>query len=124
MFIRARTKPIALLALLFVLDLSCATQTIPSKSEAITSPNATEPIVLTATVVNKKGSFVLGLRRNNFRIFVDKERADIIDFREEDSPLSVGIVLDASGSVSHPTFIKSLRPALKGFLETGNQSNE
>jgi Ca-activated chloride channel family protein len=124
MFIRARTKPIAVLALLFILELPCATQTIPSKQEATTSPKATEPIILTTTVVNKKGSFVLRLRRENFRVFVDNEPVDIIDFREEDAPLSVGIVLDASGSVYHPAFIKSLPQALKSFLETGNQSNE
>jgi Ca-activated chloride channel family protein len=131
MLIRTRSKSVALLALLLALDIHCFSQTASSQLEAASSRKPIDPLVLTTTVINKKGDFVTGLQRDNFQIFLDKEPANIVDFSEADAPLSVGIVLDASASVVDPGsgratrfFINALQQALKSFLAIGNKANE
>jgi Ca-activated chloride channel family protein len=105
-------------------SVSAAAQTASSKPPATQS---LEPVKLTVTVMNKKGEPVSGLRRDNFQVFMDKDPADIIDFRQEDEPLSVGIIIDASASVAalrSKSLIKDLHQALRTFLETSDQSNQ
>jgi Ca-activated chloride channel family protein len=115
-------------ALSLSLHFTGVTQTGTSNVKTKSFPKTEEPVILTTIVTNKKGNFVTGLRQDNFRIFVDKKPAEIINFREEDVPLSVGIIFDASGSVGNPPLmrpvIKSSLQALKGFLEGSNQANE
>jgi Ca-activated chloride channel homolog len=115
---------VTLLALLLTFNLPCAGQTADAKPP----PRAVEPLILTTTVVNKKGGIVSGLQRDNFRVFIEKKPADITDFREEDEPLSMGIVVDVSGSAgsaqSFGTMVQNWQQALRTLLETSNQSNE
>jgi len=88
------------------------------------------PIQLSVTVTNKKG-FVTGLSRDNFQISVDKSPAKIVSFSNEDSPASVGILLDASHSMRRLRFDKELsreliiaRQALAWFFNDANKANE
>jgi Ca-activated chloride channel family protein len=75
---------------------------------------------------------VTGLQRNNFQISVDKKPAKIIDFHEQDVPLSVGVVVDASASIVDGAksakrtreVINSAQQAMRAFLQTSNPSNE
>lgn len=128
MFMKACGRIVTLLGLFLSFTITGATQTASSKPQATSFPKAVEPVVLTTTVINKKGSFVTGLQQDNFRIFIDKDPSVIIDFREEDVPLSVGIIFDASASFaglsSRQPLIKSLQQALRTFLDTSNQANE
>ncbi len=131
MLMKACASIVALFALLSSFGITSATQTAASKPQARSLPKAVEPLSLTTTVINKEGEFVTGLRRDNFTIFIDKGPADIVDFREEDAPLSVGIIFDASASVVDPGagrtirfLISSLQQALKSFLGISNKSNE
>jgi Ca-activated chloride channel family protein len=128
MFMKACGGIVALFLLFSSFDISGATQTTSSKSQATSFLKPVESVILMTTVTNKKGGFATGLQRDDFRILIDKSPADIIDFREEDVPLSVGIVFDVSGSVGGPqsmgTLVKNTQQALRAFLETSNQSNE
>ena len=88
-----------------------------------------EPLRLFVTVTNSKG-FVSGLAKDAFEVSVDKEPAKIIDFRSEDGPMSVGIVLDLSGSMKKVIQKKQrdeeltvLQQALVRFFELSNESN-
>lgn len=124
MFKSARAETVVLLALFLAFGLPCEAQT---PSSILSSQEAVEPVILTTTVVTDKGNLVTRLQRDNFRIFIDKVPADIIDFREEDVPLSVGIVFDASRSVGFTKWqplIKSWQQALGTFLDTSNPANE
>lgn len=115
---------VALFALLLAFNIICAGQTANSKPQ----PRTVEPLILTTTVVNKRDDIVSGLQRDNFRVFIDKKAADITDFREQDEPLSLGLVFDVSGSArsSQPiqTLVKNWQQALRTLFETSNQSNE
>jgi len=120
-------KGVALFAIFLSFSINAAAQT-SAKSPATALPNAPEPLALTAVVTDKKGDLISGLRRENFQLFIDKRPADIIDFRENDDPLSVGIIFDVSGSVggaqSVRTFLRNSQRALKTFLDASNRSNQ
>lgn len=127
MFISARIKTVAALALFLALQYPCISQTATSIPQTVSAKESVTPLILTTSVVNKKGYLVGGLKRDNFHVFIDKLPADIIDFREDDAPLSVGIVFDASGSVGYPQPtrpVKLTQEGLKTFLETSNKANE
>ena len=57
-------------------------------------------VTVTATVTDKNGRFVPGLTRSDFAVFEDGQRRDIVYFADESAPVSLGLLLDASGSMS------------------------
>ena len=56
-------------------------------------------VLVPVTVTNRTGATVNGLTRENFTVFEDKIPQPIVSFSLQDAPCSVGIVLDASGSM-------------------------
>jgi Ca-activated chloride channel family protein len=94
------------LAALFVLivlpDLARPQQTSPSQSrqgdEYTIRVNA-DSVVLHATVQNRKGILVSGLGKDNFQVYEDGVLQQIDYFSHEDIPVTVGLVVDNSGSM-------------------------
>ena len=122
-------RVVALFVFLLSVNLTCVAQTSSSNPQA--SRKTVEPIILRTTVVNKSGELVSGLERDTFQVSIDRQPVDIVHFREEDAPISVGIILDASSSVGDPfsnkhtsTFLQTLQLALEVFLDHSNQANE
>jgi Ca-activated chloride channel homolog len=58
-----------------------------------------DEVLLHATVVDDKQHIVTDLDRNAFSVFEDGKPQTIISFRHEDIPVSMGIVIDNSGSM-------------------------
>jgi Ca-activated chloride channel family protein len=58
-----------------------------------------EEVVLHATVIDEKHRLVTGLTKNDFQVFEDGAPQQITSFRREDIPVSLGIVIDNSGSM-------------------------
>ena len=94
-------------------------------------PVTTGSISLNVTVTNEKGELVAGLNQTAFEILVDKQAANIVSFSQDDSPVSVGILFDSSGSMrglrgekSTLKMFDTLRQALARFLELSHPSNE
>lgn len=56
-------------------------------------------VLMYATVYDKAGRFVRGLKQEDFRVYEDGVRQNIESFSQEDVPASMGIVLDISGSM-------------------------
>src|SRR5689334_2204331 len=56
-------------------------------------------VVLHATVRDRKGSFVSDLREQDFEIYEDGIKQSVRLFRHEDTPVTVGLVVDHSGSM-------------------------
>ena len=56
-------------------------------------------VVLHATVLDRKGSFVSDLRDQDFEVYQDGVRQSVRLFRHEDIPVTVGLVVDHSGSM-------------------------
>jgi Ca-activated chloride channel family protein len=74
-----------------------------------------ELINVTATVTDRHGRFVPGLRREDFRIFEDGVEQPVTHFSSERVPVSLGIALDTSGSMDGEK-IRAARHALNRFL--------
>jgi VWFA-related protein len=82
-------------------------------------------VQLPVTVVDKDGRGVTGLQQEHFEVFEDKVRQEITLFKHEDIPLSVGLVIDNSGSMrskrdrvhsSALTFVRESNPDDQTFV--------
>ncbi len=56
-------------------------------------------VVLHASVVDKKGKLLTDLPQNAFKVYENGAEQDIKIFRREDVPVSMGMVIDNSGSM-------------------------
>ena len=74
-----------------------------------------ELINVTATVTDANGRFVSGLQKENFQLFEDGQEQTITHFNAERVPVSLGLVVDTSGSMEGEKWV-SARQALNRFL--------
>lgn len=74
-----------------------------------------ELVNVNATVTDDRGRFVPDLRQDDFRIYQDGELQPITHFNNERVPVSLGVVLDTSGSMDGEK-MAAARDALDRFL--------
>ena len=74
-----------------------------------------ELINVTVTVTDRTGRFASGLRQEDFSIYEDDKPVEITHFSAERTPVSLGIVLDTSGSMAGEK-MESAREAIESFL--------
>ena len=70
---------------------------------------------VTATVSDGDGYFVSGLTKDDFVVYDEGERQEITNFSNERVPISLGILLDTSGSMT-PDKMSSARSAIDRFV--------
>jgi Ca-activated chloride channel family protein len=58
-------------------------------------------VLIPVTVTDALNRFVLGLQKDDFQLSEDGVQQDVTLFSGEDSPLSVGVIFDESGSMSN-----------------------
>src|SRR5436190_6983296 len=90
-----------------------AAQAPPPKSPAFRT--AIELTTVTATVVDKNGSFVAGLPREAFDLFEDGQPQTITQFTNTRLPVSVAVLLDVSDSM-YGQRMQDAREAVSGFV--------
>jgi Ca-activated chloride channel family protein len=87
-------------------------------------------VVLHPTVRDRKGRFASDLREQDFEIYEDGVRQSIRLFRHEDIPVTVGLVVDHSGSMGPKladviaaarTFVQSSSPEDQMFVVNFNE---
>ena len=83
--------------------------------EGFSFRSGVELINVTATVTDSGGRFVSGLGKDDFSIFEDGEPQTITHFSNERVPVSLGIVLDTSGSMT-PDKMSAARSAIDRFI--------
>lgn len=74
-----------------------------------------ELVNVTATVTDRRGRFVSGLEQEDFLVYEDDQLQEISYFSNERVPVSLGIVLDTSGSMEGEK-MEAARDALDRFL--------
>jgi Ca-activated chloride channel homolog len=79
-------------------------------------------VVVPAFATTDLGASVMGLTRDNFRVFEDGVEQTVSYFASDDAPVSVGLLFDASGSM-HSKLQKSVE-AVGEFLKTANRDDE
>lgn len=82
----------------------------------------TQLVLIPVTVTDPMNRFVTGLESEHFRVVEADKAQDIIHFASEDSPLSVGMVFDSSGSMSNK--LQKSREAAAQFFKTANPEDE
>jgi Ca-activated chloride channel family protein len=75
-------------------------------------------VVLPVTVRDPKGGFASGLREQDFAVYEDGVRQSIRLFRHEDVPVTVGLVIDHSGSMGAK--LPEVIAAARTFVHTSN----
>jgi Ca-activated chloride channel family protein len=87
-------------------------------------------VVLNPVVRDRKGQFASDLREGDFQVYEDGVRQTIQLFRHEDIPVTVGLVVDHSGSMKPKlgdvitaarTFVQSSRPDDQMFVVNFNE---
>lgn len=79
-------------------------------------------VLVPVTIIDGMNRLVRGLGRDNFQVFEGKHAQDIRYFSSEDAPVSVGIILDVSGSMQDK--ISRAREAVVDFLKSANPQDE
>ena len=86
-------------------------------------------MVLHTTVNDDRGKFVDGLTQDNFRVYEDKVEQKLSIFKREDIPVSMGLVIDNSGSMRDKrprvneaalTLVQSSNPQDEAFVVNFN----
>src|SRR6188474_1120167 len=105
----AVTAAAALLTLIHVSALGAGVQPVaPTPMEATGEGGAQETVFkagvdlvdLAATVTDRDGRFVGGLTKNDFVVYDDGRPQEIVTFSSDRVPVSLGILLDVSGSMT------------------------
>lgn len=79
-------------------------------------------VLVPVTVTDPTDRLVTGLEKDNFQLYDNNQQQTIKSFATEDAPLSIGLVLDLSGSMQSK-FARA-RKALTEFLRTCNPQDE
>jgi Ca-activated chloride channel family protein len=79
-------------------------------------------VPIPVAVTDPLSRFVTGLDKENFRVYEDRVEQEISHLSSEDTPISVGVVFDTSGSMG--TKLSWSRQAVAQFLTTANPEDE
>jgi len=79
-------------------------------------------VLLDVSVRDAAGGFVSGLNKDNFTVYEDGKPQPIVQFANQDIPVSVGIVVDESGSM-RPKRPETITAALT-FIQSSNPQDE
>jgi len=82
---------------------------------SVSFKSGVELINVAATVTDGEGRFVSGLRKEDFTVYEDGEPQEITHFNNERVPVSLGIALDTSGSMTSEK-MSAARAAIDRFI--------
>jgi len=83
----------------------------------------TDIVTVNVTLTDMFGRYVTGLGKDAFTVFDNKDQQEIIHFSDEDSPVSMGILFDVSGSMGKEKLGRA-REALRHFIDTSHDGDE
>jgi Ca-activated chloride channel family protein len=116
------------ITLLLVCSVSAYSQSRPSRpSPANTvgqSPISvvTDLVVLPVSVTDANGDFVPGLSLQNFRVYEDGRLQTVTSFQQEDTPVTVGLIVDHSRSMVPK--LPEVAAAVSVFARSSNSQDE
>ena len=79
-------------------------------------------VLVPVTVTDPMNRVVIGLKQGNFQLYEGKQSQQIKHFSREDAPVSLGVILDVSGSMESK--IERAREAVMKLLEASNPQDE
>jgi Ca-activated chloride channel homolog len=78
--------------------------------------------LVNVTVTDPYNRLVTGLEPDNFRVFEDNVEQEVVNFSSEDVPISIGVILDLSGSMANK--LGKAKEAALQFFKTANPEDE
>jgi Ca-activated chloride channel homolog len=93
-----------------------------SSSTGATIRKNVDLVLVPVTITDKMDRLITGLDKENFRLYENKREQDIQHFSSEDAPVSIGIILDTSSSMTSK--INRARDAVQEFCKTSNPQDE
>jgi Ca-activated chloride channel family protein len=106
-----RTPP----TLILLIVVAAAAVTGAQSQEGFRFKSGVEFVNVTATVTDNSGRFVPGLRQEDFTVYEDGQVQDVSHFSSDRVPVSLGIALDTSGSMT-PEKISTARAAIERLI--------
>lgn len=106
---------IALTAALAAAVIAGSLSVAGQKQEEFRFRSGVDLVNVTATVVDRNGRFVPGLRQEDFIVYEEDELQEVTHFSNERVPVSLGLVLDTSGSMAGEKLTNALM-AVDRFL--------
>jgi Ca-activated chloride channel homolog len=79
-------------------------------------------VLVPVTITDRMDRIVRGLEKKNFRIFEGDQEQKIRDFSSQDAPVSLGIILDISGSMQDK--FQRAKEAVVEFCQDANPQDE
>jgi Ca-activated chloride channel family protein len=79
-------------------------------------------VLVPVTITDKMDRVITGLDKQNFKVYENKREQEIKHFSSEDAPVSVGVILDTSGSMK--TKIDRATDAVREFCKAANPQDE
>jgi Ca-activated chloride channel homolog len=110
------------LAVSLICALSVAGRAQPDLAGTVAYRADATLVLIPVSVTDAANRYVLGLEKDDFRLLEDGAGQTIKYFSNEDTPLSVGLLVDTSGSIGGK--LDTSRQAAKEFLKTLNASDE
>jgi len=96
-------------------------QILTSKSQG-TIRKRVDLVLVPVTITDTMDHAIAGLDQSNFRVFEGKHPQEIKHFSSEDAPVSIGIILDMSGSMKAK--LERAREAVLELCRTANTEDE
>jgi len=97
-------------------------QTAPRDKGYTIGVNVDLVLMYTSVFDRKTGHFIAGLKQDNFRLYEDGVQQTITSFSQEDVPVSLGILLDLSGSMRLK--IDQVNRAALAFIKASNPKDQ
>ena len=110
-----------ILIALFICCISRA-QAPPANVPAVHLRVDTSLVLVPVHATSRIGTSITDLTEENFRVLEDGVEQKIAYFSKQDAPLSVGLVFDSSGSMTHK--IRKSAEAAAAFFKTANAGDE
>ena len=79
-------------------------------------------VIMNTAVVDPQGRFINGLGKEDFAVYEDRVLQKIESFKQEDIPISLGIVMDTSGSMKRK--IQAVGQAALLLVQSSNPEDE
>jgi len=81
-----------------------------------------ELVTVPVTITDNLNRPVIGLDQDNFQLFEDKRPQEIKHFSSEDTPVSIGLIVDMSSSMGDK--IERTKEAIRQFCDEANPQDE
>lgn len=123
---REHNAAVVLPVLFFVLSGFAISQVVPPDNgrdqENFRISVEVDLVVLQATVRDREGHTVMELGQRNFEVFEDGRLQPIRLFRHEDTPVTVGLVIDHSGSMREK--LADVTAGAQAFVRSSNPNDQ